>query len=196
MLKTNAKKKICIVLIISMLFSILPVSAFAEEATDMAWSFDAATGTLTITGTGEMKDYDYYGEGYDERPWGDYLQDIKTVVIEEGITSVTYNAFEDATQLSSVFLSSTIEDIRSGAFKNCLSLTQIELPTALRDIDNDAFERSGLVRVHLPENYEVYDDGCAPFAGCSYLQEITVSDNNSNLTAMDGVLFNKDMTKL
>jgi len=195
MLKTNAKKKICIVLIVSMLFSILPVSAFAEEATDMAWSFDAATGTLTITGTGEMKDYDYYGEGYDERPWGDYLQDIKTVVIEEGITSVTYNAFEDATQLSSVFLSSTIEDIRRGAFKNCLSLTQIELPTALREIDDDAFEGSGLVRLHLPENFVVYDDFAA-FTGCSYLQEITVSDNNSNLTAMDGVLFNKDMTKL
>ena len=96
------------ILIVSMLFSILPVSAFAEENSTVTsgscgenstWQFDSATGTLTITGNGDMDDY-----LLEEKPWGDYIQNIEKVVIEDGVTSVGSSAFDNATELKNVSL--------------------------------------------------------------------------------------------
>ena len=48
------------------------------------WEFDAETGTLTISGTGEM---------IKGSPWNEHRLAIKKVIIQEGITSISENAF-------------------------------------------------------------------------------------------------------
>lgn len=55
------------------------------------WEFNVTTGTLTISGTGAMRDYDQAGE----RPWYAWGDDITTVVIGEGVTRIGDYAFQD-----------------------------------------------------------------------------------------------------
>ena len=47
------------------------------------YSFDTETGEMVISGSGDMWEF-----GMEERPWYGYLQNIKKVVVEEGITSI------------------------------------------------------------------------------------------------------------
>ncbi|MBQ3618681.1 MAG: hypothetical protein II939_11070, partial [Bacteroidales bacterium] len=51
------------------------------------WTYDEATKTLTISGTGAMSDYPS-----DNQPWSS-IQDIQTVIIGNGITTIGENAF-------------------------------------------------------------------------------------------------------
>ena len=72
----------------------------SEAATgDVTWNFDAATGTLTIGGTGAMADYDQT-----TAPWAFLSDKITRVVIGEGVTKVGNNAFQGCTALNDVFV--------------------------------------------------------------------------------------------
>ncbi len=77
-----------------------PVTDTAEEfdlIPAVTWDFDEATGTLTISGTGAMANY-----SSSDRPWADKLSDIKSVVIENGVTSIGKYAFQSCTSLTAV----------------------------------------------------------------------------------------------
>ena len=72
----------------------------SEAATgDVTWNFDAATGTLTIGGTGAMADYDQT-----TAPWAFLSDKITRVVIGEGVTKVGNNAFADCKAVNDVFV--------------------------------------------------------------------------------------------
>ena len=72
----------------------------SEAATgDVTWNFDAATGTLTIGGTGAMADYDQT-----TAPWAFLSDKMTRVVIGEGVTKVGNNAFQGCTALNDVFV--------------------------------------------------------------------------------------------
>ena len=68
-------------------------------AGDVTWNFDAATGTLTIGGTGAMADYDQT-----TAPWAFLSDKITRVVIGEGVTKVGNNAFADCKAVNDVFV--------------------------------------------------------------------------------------------
>ena len=63
----------------------------------MTWHFEAATGTLTVTGSGTM-------DTGEHPPWDDLDEYIVSVVIEEGVTSISHGAFSGMQQLTSVDL--------------------------------------------------------------------------------------------
>lgn len=63
----------------------------------LTWSFDESTGTLTISGEGDMYNY-YYIENY--APWYSVRKSISNVVIESGVTSIGEFAFYDCTMCS------------------------------------------------------------------------------------------------
>jgi len=86
------------------------------------WSLDTTTGTLTISGTGDMYDYDNIHFSTDElsSPWHKVIHDIsdiKSIVIEEGITSIGKTAFLDLYYVESVQLPSTLKSIGEDAFR-------------------------------------------------------------------------------
>ncbi|MCC8069311.1 MAG: leucine-rich repeat domain-containing protein, partial [Ruminococcus sp.] len=62
------------------------------------YSFDTTTGTLTISGTGDMEDYSYNSV----LPWYSFSEYIKTVIIEDGVTSIGSYAFYKCTSLTEV----------------------------------------------------------------------------------------------
>ena len=73
-------------------------------AGDVTWNFDAATGTLTIGGTGAMTDYEQTTGGQTTAPWVFLSDKITRVIIGEGVTKVGSNAFAGCTALNDVFV--------------------------------------------------------------------------------------------
>ena len=91
---------------------------------NLTWSFDGETGTLTISGTGRMRDY---GE-YDYRtnaPWCLILNSIKHIEIQPGVTSIGNSAFYGCDILTSVIISENVKSIGSNAFRRCTNLTDV-----------------------------------------------------------------------
>ena len=72
---------------------------------DLAWSYDSSTGALTVTGSGSMTDF-----SYSDTRWGG--NDIKSVSLPDGLTSIGNDAFSGCTSLTAV----TLPDSACGAF--------------------------------------------------------------------------------
>ena len=77
------------------------------KAGDATWSFDAATGTLTIGGTGAMADFEQTTGGQSTAPWAFLSDKITRIVIGEGVTKVGNNAFADCKAVNDVFVKGT-----------------------------------------------------------------------------------------
>ena len=93
-----------------------------KNGNNLTWELDC-DGVLTISGTGEMKDWMWSFE----TPWADYLSSIKSLVINDGVTSLGNSAFEDCTGLTSVTIPAGITNIRTWAFNKCSGLTSFEV---------------------------------------------------------------------
>ena len=79
----------------------------------VSWDFDEDTGTLTISGKGKMDDYLW---GTDNPPWYEFSRDIKSVVIEEGITHIGKQAFAGCNSIEDVEIPNSIKSIGTLAF--------------------------------------------------------------------------------
>ena len=124
------KKFISLLLSLTMLLSIVSVvdlSTYADTLTtgkcgkNVTYSFDSKTGTLTIFGTGDMYDYD------NDKNRSIFYHDnqIKTVVVKNGVTSISNAAFYYCTSLASVTIPDSVTDIGHYVFRGCVSLKSI-----------------------------------------------------------------------
>lgn len=77
-------------------------------------------GVLRITGTGAMADYDATSS-----PWYSNRSSIKTVVIEDGVTSIGRYAFNGCENLTSVTIPASVVDIGNGAFSECVKVGKL-----------------------------------------------------------------------
>ena len=161
---------------------------------NLTWTFDESTGTLTISGTGEM---DYFNTGVN-RPWEDFVDDIQVVIIEDGVTTIGGEAFNLCENLVSVSISDTVTMIDMFAFQDCSSLTSIIIPNSVTCIGSDAFQNcTNLVNVIIGSGLGAIE--CSPvcaFSGCVNLTNIEVSKDNKYFSSENGILFNKDKTVL
>lgn len=161
---------------------------FVTGDTNLTYTFDS-DGVLTISGIGKMCDF----ITRDRTPWFVYRDDIKKVVIEEGVTSVgerSLGSFENCKEIS---LPSTIK--RIDEFCNYVSLESITLPEGLEEIDVQTFVNCDLLKtVTIPST--VTSIGKGAFEWCDSLYEIKVASGNSSYVDIDGVLYTKDMTKI
>ena len=188
------RRILALVLILAMLLPCLMGEASAATSgkcgTNATWKFDAATGTLTISGTGKMYNYECYGA-----PWSDNLANIKKVVIKNGITSIGNNAFVMCWNLTSVSIPSSVTYIGESAFNNCTSLTDITISNSVTTIGESAFYFcASLKTITIPASVTSIGDGA--FWLCESLKSITVNSANKNYSSIDGVLFNKKQTKI
>ncbi len=127
----------------------------------LTWTLDEE-GTLTISGTGPMND------GY-ASPWITYRYQIRTAVLESGVTTVGNYAFMSCTELTSVSLPEGLTSIGDDAFKGCSSLVSINFPESLTSIGFYAFEECWkLSSIKLLSNDIVF--GTSPFYKCDSLK--------------------------
>ncbi len=172
------KRLLSILLALSMVLALLPGMAWAEELEDvptsgtcgnnLSWMLDS-TGTLTIFGSGGMSDFPTYSGP----PWYDSTDDIKSVVIREGVTSIGLGAFYECSNLISVSIPSSVDSIGNMAFYGCSSLPRINIPIGVKSIRNATFMGcSNLVNVNLPSGITSIED--LAFSGCSNLTSIEI----------------------
>ena len=114
---------------------------WGDLSTGLHWAYDDATRTLTISNPnpGTPKSMPDFAD-WDDQPWKDVREKIKTVVIEAGVTSIGNEAFTGCEKLSSVTLpESGLETIGEKAFMGCEKLSSITLPKSVTTIKEQAF---------------------------------------------------------
>ena len=99
------------------------------------WFYDEKLHALSIMGSGAMTDYSYNGDV----PWYDFREEITSVSIAKGITSVGSRAFYYCESLTSIELPATITRIGEYAFYECDTLTSIRIPESVTLIEDSAF---------------------------------------------------------
>lgn len=181
--------------------------------TNLTWELD--DGVLTISGTGVMENYWQDDEG---APWSEYSGNIKSIVIENGVTSIGNNAFANCYNVTAITIPDSVNTIGSYAFDSCSKLKQITIPGGVQEIKTGTFRYcTGLENIVIPDGVEVIDEyafsNCtslksvnipaavtelytSAFDHCDSLSGIDVDENNSYFSSVDGVLFSKSKSTL
>ena len=183
------KRLISLLVALCMAVTLLPVSAitaWAEDppksgkcgatgdGSDVTWqltenTYDSSTYTLTISGSGAMEDY----SNSLSRPWSSFQQQITSVVISPGITSIGKRAFKGFSKLIHVDIAESVISIGSEAFSYCSSLTDIKIPQSVTYIGGVVFrECTNLSSITLSNN--ITSIGPFAFEKCTNLTSITI----------------------
>lgn len=184
------KRVLSIFMILLIVLTVAPLTILKAKAMGASgqcgehafWNFNEETGVLRINGYGEMTHYDFQ-----KSPWC-YNNEIKHVIIENGITSISEWAFMSCKELvdvsipvsvttlgeslfyyckklSSVIIPGSIRTIPDGAFTFCDSLVEISIPNGITEIGNNAFQCCySLENIKFPKT--VTRIGDTAFASC------------------------------
>ena len=219
------KRLLSMILAVSMMLTFLPVGAVTAFAEDPEWScgatdsdtvtarFESASGTLTFSGEGAMKNYHTM---HFVAPWKEISNQIKKIVIENGVTSIGSNAFyqcsdmqatldlSDAKALTSIGdnafygckkltgslkIPDSVTKIGAEAFLDCNNLSgNFELPESLQSVGNDAFYNCYNLTGGLKLPDTVTSIGTGAFYNCAKLDGYLVL--SSSLTKIPKIAFN------
>ena len=176
------KRLISLLVALCMAVTLLPVSAitaWAEDppksgkcgatgdGSDVTWQL--TENTLTIRGSGAMEDY---STSY-SRPWNSFCDQITSVVIFPGVTSIGECAFKGFSKLIHVDIANSVISIGSQAFSYCSSLTDIKIPQSVTYIGGVVFnECTNLSSITLSNN--ITSIGSYAFNNCTNLTSITI----------------------
>ncbi len=120
----------------------LTVVASAEDVIhtgewgELDWELNETTGALTVSGDGEMN----YFSSISTDAWRMYKDKIKTVIIEDGVTSIGSYAFQYCSNLTSITVPHSVTSIGVEAFQYCYDLTSITIRGNVTSIGKDAFK--------------------------------------------------------
>ena len=147
-----------------------------EDGDNVKWELDTENGVLTISGQGDMWDYEYqydYSGGYTTAPWYSCYPGISTVVIQNGITSIGNFAFYGCTGLTSIVIPGSVTSIGMSVFNRCTDLTNVTIPDGVTSIGNHVFAScTGLTNITIPDG--VTSIGNSAFFGCTGLTSVTI----------------------
>lgn len=119
---------------------------------------------------------------------------LSEVVICNGVKTIAESAFSES-KLKTVIIPGTVKTIGAGAFSTSRSLAELTIEEGVETIGDGAFSDCySLKNVEIPKSVLTIDDGT--FLNCSGLREIKVSNDNPNYTSENGILYNKDKTKI
>ena len=180
----------------------LTLSAGAAETSgkcgdNASWSF--SNGTLTISGSGSVQTLDLMMG----KLWAPYVPQIRSVVVQSGITEIGSLAFSSASQLTRVSLPNTLKSLGDMAFAYCASLQSITLPDSITNMGGGVFlECPSLTSLKFPAGLKTIWSqilkGCVSlrsvtlpsgaetimteaFSGCTALSEVTIPESVSSI---------------
>lgn len=142
--------------------------------------WDYKNGTLILSGSGKMYDYNtetgVYGDFFTDVPWTDGFAKVDKIIIGEGITYIGNRAFARFTDLSEIELPSTLESIGEYAFARCIDLISVSFPDSVSDIGEGAFYGCYYLKdINIPEEVKVISHYM--FDSCFCLNEIKLPDS-------------------
>lgn len=169
---------------------------------NLQWELNAE-GRLLIYGEGDMYNYGPApvlspvrdnrgnfippGDGIDDTPWEYYEDEITTIVIEEGVTSIGQYAFSNLHNLYDVKIPSTVKTIGSLAFFECNNLEEIKITEGVEKIYVGAFlSCDNLKTITIPQSILSIDEKA--FDSCPGLEKIIYlsTEENWNNVFADG----------
>jgi len=151
--------------------------------------------TCEVTYGSEDEGYTYYEDSLRYKGTIIIPSEVTHEDITYTVTGIGYDAFYNCTQLEKVTIPSSVTYIEAWAFGDCENLSDIgELPSELRYIGDYAFCYTSIGSVTIPATVESL--GVLPFESCKKLTTLTVAEGNEYYTAVDNVLFDKNMTTL
>jgi len=179
-------------LCICMLIGLLPMTFVAHAAIQtgtqgsITWEIDTETGVLTFSGSGAITP---------GGAWNQYRNAIRTIVIEDGISSIESSTFAGistltsvsipesvtnigsaafiSTGLTSVVIPNSVKSIGASAFYSCTSLRDVEILAYIETIEQDTFGGcTSLTEFAIPEGVVTVLDNA--FNGCSNLEKVTI----------------------
>lgn len=183
------KRLLSLLVALCMAVTLLPVSAItawaedppksgkcgaAGDGSDVTWHLtentdDPSTYTLTISGSGAMENYLTSGH----QPWHSFRDQITSVVVSPGVTSIGQCAFSRFAKLTHVDIADSVISIGWDAFYYCSSLTNITIPQSVTYIGPLAFFHcTNLSSITLSNN--ITSIGSSAFEDCTNLTSITI----------------------
>ena len=182
-MKTQFNGRIIRVLFVGLLTICFPINVLSASVKtgfcgdSVQWSL--SDGVLTITGSGQMQNF-HKGK----RPW---RGNIKSVIIEEGVTNIGSRAFENYSWLKEISIPSSVKTIGDSAFLNCKNLKKIVIPNSVTAIGKACFAKcTRLDYISLSGDLQFI--GEKVFEGCVSITDISIP--NSVKTIGDSAFFN------
>lgn len=198
------RKILSLFLVMAVLVTCFAVPIYAEPVVydvsangdgSVTATYDPDTYTMTISGTGAMKDYNNKVTT-DCVPYYNKLASMKKIVVEKGITHIGTNAFyayysyynDDywANKVTELSLPSTLESIGAYAFKGLgrsAEVFNLVIPEGVTLIDNNAFQsafnESTSATISLPTTLKTI--GGAAFSSISSVSEIIIPEGVETL---------------
>lgn len=125
------KKIVSLIVILTFLMTtltalVLPASAetysgdCGADGSNLRWSLDTGTGTLTISGSGEMRDYSYV-----DAPWYSYGNEIEKINLSAELTGIGSYAFYGCSGVKEITIPSSVVYIGASAFGDCTALEKV-----------------------------------------------------------------------
>lgn len=101
-----------------------------------------------------------------------YGSRLREIVVPDGVTRFEAGAFRYCRELENIVIPATVDSIFSENFQYCDALTSVMIPANVKYMADDVL------------------------TDCSNLKEILVDADNQNYRSLDGVLYDKDVTRL
>ena len=146
----------------------------AGDGSGVTWQLtentdDSSTYTLKISGSGAMEDFPFGSY----QPWYSFHDQITSVVVSPGVTSIGQCAFSRFAKLTHVDIADSVISIGWDAFYYCSSLTNITIPQSVTYIGPLAFFHcTNLSSITLSNN--ITSIGSSAFEDCTNLTSITI----------------------
>ena len=142
------------------------------------------SGTLTISGNGDMPDFNFGNPSVSNRPWNDNISSVQKIIIEDGVTSIGRNAFRKC-DVYSVSIPKSVKKIGDDAFRECRKISYVYLEGVVT-IGERAFQSCDNIRgVTLPAC--IKEIGSAAFFQCQELVSVGFDPNTQSVTVGDDI---------
>lgn len=153
----------------------------AGDGSGVTWQLtentdDPSTYKLTISGSGAMEDFPFGSY----QPWYSFHDQITSVVVSPGVTSIGQCAFSRFAKLTHVDIADSVISIGWDAFYYCSSLTNITIPQSVTYIGPLAFFHcTNLSSITLSNN--ITSIGSSAFEDCTTLTSITIPSSVTSI---------------